>query len=92
MALASDTKGLKGTNMFRTVFFMPNLIGGIVLGYIWQTLINWCAFHCWNSRFWQLNATNGLLGTDHSVVLAADWIYDDHLYCRTSECIGSGSD
>jgi len=34
------TKGIKGTNMFRTVFFMPNLIGGIVLGYIWQLIIN----------------------------------------------------
>jgi len=34
------TKGLKGTNIFRTVFFMPNLIGGIVLGYIWQIIIN----------------------------------------------------
>lgn len=40
-ALASIlTKGLKGTNIFRTVFFMPNLIGGIVLGYIWQLIIN----------------------------------------------------
>lgn len=34
------TKGIKGTNIFRTVFFMPNLIGGIVLGYIWQLIIN----------------------------------------------------
>ena len=34
------TKGIKGTNGFRTVFFMPNLIGGIVLGYIWNILIN----------------------------------------------------
>ncbi len=34
------TRGLKGTNVFRTVFFMPNLIGGIVLGYIWQLIIN----------------------------------------------------
>ena len=34
------TKGIKGTNVFRTVFFMPNLIGGIVLGYIWQILLN----------------------------------------------------
>ena len=34
------TKGFKGTNLFRTVFFMPNLIGGIVLGYIWQLIIN----------------------------------------------------
>jgi raffinose/stachyose/melibiose transport system permease protein len=34
------TRSIKGTNAFRTVFFMPNLIGGIVLGYIWQLLIN----------------------------------------------------
>ncbi len=34
------TRGEKGTNFFRTVFFMPNLIGGIVLGYIWQLIIN----------------------------------------------------
>lgn len=34
------TRHLKGTNIFRTVFFMPNLIGGIILGYIWQLLIN----------------------------------------------------
>lgn len=34
------TKSIKGTNIFRTVFFMPNLIGGIVLGYIWQLIIN----------------------------------------------------
>ena len=34
------TKGLKATNIFRTAFFMPNLIGGIVLGYIWQLIIN----------------------------------------------------
>ena len=34
------TQKLPGTNLFRTVFFMPNLIGGIVLGYIWQSMIN----------------------------------------------------
>ena len=34
------TKGVRGTNIFRTVFFMPNLIGGIVLGYIWQLILN----------------------------------------------------
>ncbi|MDD6770054.1 MAG: sugar ABC transporter permease [Inconstantimicrobium porci] len=34
------TRKLKGTNIFRTVFFMPNLIGGIVLGYIWQIILN----------------------------------------------------
>lgn len=34
------TKKIRGTNFFRTVFFMPNLIGGIVLGYTWQAMIN----------------------------------------------------
>ena len=39
LALALSRK-IKGTNLFRTVFFMPNLIGGIILGYIWQQMIN----------------------------------------------------
>ena len=34
------TRSIKGTNVFRTIFFMPNLIGGIILGYIWQLIIN----------------------------------------------------
>ena len=34
------TQKMRGTNIFRTVFFMPNLIGGIVLGYIWQLIFN----------------------------------------------------
>ena len=34
------TQTMRGTNIFRTVFFMPNLIGGIVLGYIWQLIFN----------------------------------------------------
>ena len=34
------TQDIKGRNIFRTIFFMPNLIGGIVLGYIWQSMIN----------------------------------------------------
>ena len=39
------TKNIKGTNIFRTVFFMPNLIGGIVLGYVWQLLLNGILAH-----------------------------------------------
>ncbi|MCI7084810.1 MAG: sugar ABC transporter permease [bacterium] len=34
------TMGIRGSNIFRTTFFMPNLIGGIVLGYIWQLIFN----------------------------------------------------
>ena len=39
LALALTSK-VKGSTIFRTIFFMPNLIGGIVLGYIWNLLIN----------------------------------------------------
>ena len=55
------TKGIKGTNIFRTVFFMPNLIGGIVLGYIWQTLLNGL-LSMWGQPLLKLSATNGFIG------------------------------
>lgn len=60
LALALTQK-LWCTNGFRTVFFMPNLIGGIVLGYIWQLIINgvlarWGADITMNAKygFWGL--------------------------------------
>ena len=34
------TSGVKGQNFFRAGFFIPNLIGGIVLGYIWKFVFN----------------------------------------------------
>lgn len=40
------TQKMRGTNIFRTIFFMPNLIGGIVLGYIWQLIINGILSKC----------------------------------------------
>ena len=39
------TQKMRGTNIFRTIFFMPNLIGGIVLGYIWQLIFNGILSH-----------------------------------------------
>ena len=39
------TQNIPGTNIFRTTFFMPNLIGGIVLGYIWQLIFNGVLAH-----------------------------------------------
>ncbi|KFJ03660.1 carbohydrate ABC transporter permease [Bifidobacterium subtile] len=39
------TKAVKGANIFRSVFFMPNLIGGIILGYIWLLLLNGVLAH-----------------------------------------------
>ena len=55
------TKKIKGTNIFRTVFFMPNLIGGIVLGYIWQTLLNGLLSK-WGQPLLALSAKNGFIG------------------------------
>ena len=55
------TKGIIGTNVFRTVFFMPNLIGGIVLGYIWNILIN-CLLSLVGSPLLALNTTAGYWG------------------------------
>ena len=55
------TKGLKGTNIFRTVFFLPNLIGGIVLGYIWQILIN-CVLALVEAPLLALNSQAGYWG------------------------------
>ncbi len=61
IALALTRKHLKGTNTFRTVFFMPNLIGGIVLGYIWNILIN-CVLSNVGEQLLALNSTAGFWG------------------------------
>lgn len=39
------TKAIRGANVFRSVFFMPNLIGGIILGYVWLLLLNGVLAH-----------------------------------------------
>lgn len=55
------TRGIRGTNAFRTVFFLPNLIGGIVLGYIWQILLNGLLTNL-NLPLLALNANYGFWG------------------------------
>ena len=55
------TRKLKGTNIFRTIFFMPNLIGGIVLGYIWRILIN-CVLSIVGKPLLALNTSAGYWG------------------------------
>ena len=86
------TQKMRGTNIFRTIFFMPNLIGGIVLGYIWQLIFNGILAR-YNTAL-GLNEWYGFWGTDYSGELAADWLYDDHLHCRASvhprRCGGGG--
>ena len=54
------TKGIKGSNIFRTVFFMPNLIGGIVLGYIWSMIFDGILSRYGTSIL--LNSTYGFWG------------------------------
>lgn len=54
------TRALRGTNAFRTVFFMPNLIGGVVLGYIWSLIFDGILKHY--STYLTANATYGFWG------------------------------
>ena len=55
------TQKMRGTNIFRTVFFMPNLIGGVVLGYIWSILLN-CVLSLLAKPLLRLDATYGFWG------------------------------
>ena len=54
------TRGIRGSNIFRTVFFMPNLIGGIVLGYIWSMIFDGILSRYGTSIL--LNSKYGFLG------------------------------
>ena len=54
------TGKIKGSNLFRTVFFMPNLIGGIVLGYIWSVIFDYILSFYGTSIL--LNSTFGFWG------------------------------
>ncbi len=60
------------------VFFMPNLIGGIVLGYIWSMIFDGYSHQVQHQR--GIGVQIRLLGPDHPDVLAADRLYDDHLF------------
>lgn len=55
------TRSIKGTNLFRSIFFMPNLIGGIVLGYIWNILLN-CVLTLLGKPLLSLHAPYGFAG------------------------------
>ncbi len=55
------TKKIRGSALFRTVFFMPNLIGGIVLGYIWKIILNGIIIKYLDSTL-ALNSTYGFWG------------------------------
>ena len=54
------TQKIRGANLFRTVFFMPNLIGGVVLGYVWQMIFD-AILRRYNT-YLTANATYGFWG------------------------------
>ena len=54
------TQKMRGSNLFRTVFFMPNLIGGVVLGYIWSMIFDGILKQY--STYLTANATYGFWG------------------------------
>lgn len=62
------TSKIKGTTIFRTIFFMPNLIGGIVLAYVWKEIMNDVIGILWGSTL-MLNATFGFWG----LVILLSW-------------------
>ncbi len=55
------TRKMRGSTFFRTVFFMPNLIGGIVLGYIWKIILDGAIYRFAGTTL-ALNATYGFWG------------------------------
>ncbi len=60
------TQKMRGANLFRTVFFMPNLIGGVVLGYIWSMIFDGIL-----SRYGTYLTANGTYGFWGLVILVA---------------------
>ena len=62
------TSKIKGTTIFRTIFFMPNLIGGIVLAYVWKQIMNDVIFRLYNSAL-MLDPNYGFWG----LVILLSW-------------------
>ncbi|NOU75811.1 ABC transporter permease subunit [Paenibacillus sp. LMG 31458] len=70
------TNGVKGEKWLRTGFFTPNLIGGIVLGYLWQTLFSQIMPYIGNKYGWALFKSSWLTDTDTAfwaLVIATAW-------------------
>ena len=62
------TSNIKGTTLFRTIFFMPNLIGGIVLAYVWKQILNDVIYRLYNSAL-MLDPNYGFWG----LVILLSW-------------------
>ncbi len=62
------TRKIRGSNLFRTVFFMPNLIGGIVLGYLWKIILDAVIIKYFGSAL-ALEAKYGFIG----LIILVSW-------------------
>ena len=62
------TSNIKGTTLFRTIFFMPNLIGGIVLAYVWKQIMNDVIYRLYDSAL-MLDPNYGFWG----LVILLSW-------------------
>ena len=70
------TRGIKGQNFFRAGFFTPNLIGGIVLGYIWQFVFSRVFVNIGESTGWSFFEASWLSDPDKAflaLVVVSVW-------------------
>lgn len=75
------TQKLKGSNFYRAGYFIPNLIGGIVLGYVWQFIFNFL--------FVQIGGIIGLdnpasllttnVGATAALIIVSTWQYAGYI-------------
>ena len=70
------TSGLKGQNFFRAGFFIPNLIGGIVLGYVWQFVFNRAFPAIFKGTTSLLGSTNGAMA---ALIIVSVWQYAGYM-------------
>ena len=76
------TSGIKGQGLFRTGFFTPNIIGGIILGYIWNFIFSYAITDLgkslgveWLSTSWLTNPTRALA----ALIIVSSWQLSGYL-------------
>ncbi len=70
------TRGMKAQNFFRAAFFIPNLIGGIVLGYVWQFMFNRAFPAIFKGTTTLLGTTNGAMA---ALIIVSVWQYAGYM-------------
>lgn len=77
------TQGIKGSNIFRTIFFAPNLIGGIVLGYIWSMIFDGILQQYGTSILLETKKAITLMRTKRTIAVSA--VYQNECWNDWSE-------